>query len=163
MTYFDYLRSEPWTPRFTWIQHPAISARIINAFHEDFPQHVWDTENAILYFGRMDWKTIGQRFVSDIARQVHAFIFRDIAFYRNVRVRVGNHVPPHPEIVSSLMHDLDQKYKGQPMSITLCKDWYKDFLTIHPFEDGNGRTAGTILAVYSHCLEPDKGYLTPLQ
>lgn len=163
MTYFDYLRETPWTPKFTWISHPTVSARIINAFHEDFPWHVQDTESAILYFQKMDWGMIGSRLVSDIARNVHAYIFRDQGSYRNVMVRVGNHIPPAPEIVPDLMKELDEQYKGKPMSITLCKDWYKDMLTIHPFEDGNGRTAGVILAVYSHCLDPDKGWLTALQ
>jgi fido (protein-threonine AMPylation protein) len=48
---------------------------------------------------------------------------------------------------------------GRPETVEALKGWYTDFETIHPFQDGNGRVGGVIVAAWSHMLEPDRGYL----
>ena len=43
------------------------------------------------------------------------------------------------------------------------KDWYHDFETIHPFQDGNGRVGGVTVAVLARKFRPEKGWLAPGQ
>ena len=74
----------------------------------------------------------------------------DAGRYRSIMVRVGRHVPPPPEQVSGLMHELlDWWNKEGPkwspvLSSAIVHFQFED---IHPFADGNGRT-GRMLALW---------------
>ncbi len=67
--------------------------------------------------------------------------------YRSIRVRVGNYLPPAPEMLSGLMAELlkwwnENAAKWSPVissAIIHCR-----FEEIHPFADGNGRTGRTL-------------------
>jgi Fic family protein len=70
--------------------------------------------------------------------------------YREIRVRVGRHLPPAPEMVSGLMAELLDWWN------TSASEWspvvssavvHFQFEDIHPFADGNGR-AGRALALW---------------
>ena len=70
--------------------------------------------------------------------------------YRNMRVRVGQFVPPPPEDVSGLMFELLEWWnKDAPgLSPVLSSAIvHHRFETIHPFADGNGRS-GRALALW---------------
>jgi Fic family protein len=67
--------------------------------------------------------------------------------YRTIRVRVGNYLPPAPEMVSGLMAELlewwnKKSSKWSPV-ISSAIIHYR-FEEIHPFADGNGRTGRTL-------------------
>ena len=70
--------------------------------------------------------------------------------YRTIHVRVGQHFPPHPGDVSSLVMELldwwnDEAPKLSPiLSSSILHYRFED---IHPFADGNGRT-GRALALW---------------
>ena len=67
--------------------------------------------------------------------------------YRDIRVRVGPHVPPPPEEVSDLMTEwLDWWNQEAPkLSPVLCSAiLHYRFEDIHPFADGNGRTGRAV-------------------
>jgi len=70
--------------------------------------------------------------------------------YRTIQVRVGSHVPPLPQDVSSLMMELldwwnDEAPRLSPvLSSSILHYRFED---IHPFADGNGRT-GRALALW---------------
>jgi Fic family protein len=70
--------------------------------------------------------------------------------YRSIRVRVGRHLPPPPEMVSGLMRELlnwwNKKSAEWPPALTSAILHYK-FEEIHPFADGNGRV-GRMLALW---------------
>ena len=70
--------------------------------------------------------------------------------YRTIAVRVGQHLPPPPEAVSGLMHELldwwnDSSAEWPPVLTSAIL--HHRFEEIHPFADGNGR-AGRMLALW---------------
>lgn len=88
--------------------------------------------------------------------KLHAIIAADVmdqgraGRYRVIRVRVGNYLPPAPELVSGLMAELlewwnTKSAKWSPV-ISSAVIHYQ-FEAIHPFADGNGRT-GRALALW---------------
>lgn len=70
--------------------------------------------------------------------------------YRVIRVRVGRHVPPAPDVVPGLMSELLEWWNGPSTAlspvISSAVIHYR-FEAIHPFADGNGRT-GRALALW---------------
>jgi Fic family protein len=70
--------------------------------------------------------------------------------YRDIRVRVGQYLPPGPEMVSGLMAELLGWWNGDSIKwspvITAGIIHYR-FEDIHPFADGNGRV-GRALALW---------------
>lgn len=70
--------------------------------------------------------------------------------YRDIRVRVGQYLPPSPEMISGLMAELLEwwniKSATWPPVISSAIVHYQ-FEAIHPFADGNGRT-GRALALW---------------
>ena len=70
--------------------------------------------------------------------------------YRTIHVRVGKHTPPGPEMVSGLMRELLDWWKGPSAEwspVLTSAILHHQFEEIHPFADGNGR-AGRILALW---------------
>ena len=71
--------------------------------------------------------------------------------YRSVQVIVGQHRPPGPALVPSLMEELlefIQHGEGNPIARAAWA--HVEFETVHPFADGNGRTGRAII---SHVLQ----------
>ena len=158
---FKHLRAKGWHPTFTWVSSSAEAADKINLPHEDYPRRVRATE---LEFERLAAQGV-QACTSCLLWQIHLNVFGDRDFagrWRTVRVRVGLHIPPPPEEVPGLMDQLEAAYESF-VSTKVLKAWYWDFETIHPFEDGNGRVGGIIVAAVSHILSPEKGWLAPCQ
>lgn len=85
-------------------------------------------------------------------KDIHSILMENIfagGFYRNVNVRItgANHIPPEPNEaygqVKNFFADLTWKYKDDP--ITLAAWTHAEFVRIHPFIDGNGRTSRLIM------------------
>ncbi|MCH7590839.1 Fic family protein, partial [PVC group bacterium] len=94
------------------------------------------------------------------ANSIHSFIFKDsniaTGTYRKHSVAVGDHIPPDGIYIPELIQNIF------PVSINdNLKTWYSLFQTIHPYEDGNGRVGGVIIATLSK-LKSGR-FLTPKQ
>ncbi len=70
--------------------------------------------------------------------------------YRTISVRVGQHLPPSPDLVSGLMRELFAWWNGPSAEwspVLTSAILHYQFEEIHPFADGNGRT-GRLLALW---------------
>ncbi len=83
--------------------------------------------------------------------ETHGILMKDLAYaspgrYRDVRVRVGNHIPPNPSLVPSLMNELFDFIHTNENSEVITAAWaHICFESIHPFADGNGRTGRSLV------------------
>ena len=166
MRHFTSLRQTPWEPQFKWIKGIRETAEQINRPHEDYPTQIRSTEIAILdsfvLFGKEKIFPISSSSLWLLS--IHRNIFLGQPFagkFREVNVTVGNHHPPPAYAVPNYMFQLDMWTLIQSTEDLI--DYYYDFNTIHPFQDGNGRCSGVVVAILSSLLEPEKGYLAALQ
>ena len=177
MAFFDSLRVAPWEPKFKWVKTIEEAADYINKPHEDYPLRIPKTQEHIMTLGEY-FQTINQQraarglmqppeITSRCLLALHGEIFSELrelaGAWRTIRVQIGMHHPPGPEQLEKLMEQLEMLYEDREITVEMLQEWYKDFETIHPFVDGNGRVGGIIVAVYSHHMYPEKGWLAPLQ
>lgn len=172
-TYYSSQRITPFEPKFVWVASIAEAADYINRPHEDYPDRIKATKEAIekwvsaisgfrTYMGHLPKPT------NNLLKAIHAYIFHDFPVdqrgeWRKNAVIVGLHRPPHYEMLDKYMDELEQVTPEPFITIEELVDWYIDAETIHPFTDGNGRVGGVVVAVYSHLLFPEKGYMASLQ
>ena len=88
----------------------------------------------------------------EITKNIHSILMNNIftgGIYRNVQVWIkgAKHKPPLPNEMYSQIKEfwatLDNKYKDN--GIKLAAYTHGEFVKIHPFEDGNGRTSRLIM------------------
>lgn len=87
--------------------------------------------------------------------QIHGLILRGIdranaGIYRKVEVRItgSEHVPPQPYLVPKLMEDyflFYHKHSSSLHPVILAAEMHERLVSIHPFIDGNGRTARLVM------------------
>ena len=160
MTHFDFLRTTPWIPKFQWVHSGIIAADYINKPHGDYPQRVSNTLSIIT---SLKWRK-HRCWERGSLNYIHSHLFKDVfaGHFRTVNVRVGLHLAPPHNLVPKYMEQLENYYPTIP-TISRLEEWYFDFNTIHPYQDGNGRVSGVVLAILSHQLNADLAYLAPLQ
>lgn len=143
-----------WNPRFTSVSILEDAADYINFPHEDYPEFVPSTMTALghtinlLTQGR---ETIEKNDILDIHKIcMEGKQYLRLGEYRGVQVQIQNNIVfPEPYLIPSMMVSI------LPVSLEYYNtkekmiEWYKKFETIHPFEDGNGRVGGIILAALS--------------
>lgn len=88
-------------------------------------------------------------------RQLHALILRSIddanaGQWRTVPVAISGsqHVPPQPAAVAPMMGDLLAWYETEAQTlhpVVRAARFHHRFVYIHPFVDGNGRTARLLM------------------
>lgn len=159
---FEYLNPE-FKLKFEWYNDIYKVAEQVNSFHEDYPKYVEKTLKAIDIL-RIYISELPKRPQNLLLFQIHSFVFFDKVFrgkFRDVNVSVGNHYPPKNFLVYDMMEQLE---KGEEIkTIEEIISWYIDMESIHPFQDGNGRIGGILVAIYSHKLFPEKGWFTVCQ
>ncbi|MBT8220723.1 MAG: Fic family protein [Bacteroidia bacterium] len=87
--------------------------------------------------------------------ELHGLILRGIdrenaGKYRKVPVRIGGseHMPPQPYLLDKLMEDYFINYTAQKSilhPVILAAEMHERLVSIHPFIDGNGRTARLVM------------------
>lgn len=87
-----------------------------------------------------------------IVKDIHALLMENIligGIYRNVEVRISGarHKPPVPGIMYQQIKDFYNKMQDveKENAIELAAWTHAEFVKIHPFEDGNGRTSRMIM------------------
>lgn len=154
-------------PKFVKVQTVEEAADLINRPHEDYPQRVPATHKAIV---DLDWWGCDGVVRSFDLRNLHARLMvdrMDIAGrFRTSEVRVGSYTPPSPAAVAPMLVGLHDKI-GCPHLLSLDSElieWYREFQMIHPFEDGNGRVGGVVVAAMTYARFRETGYiLAPCQ
>lgn len=161
---FDHYRTTPWEPSFTEMKTAEECAHHINRWHEDYPLRV----EATLHVLTSQWRGIAVVPVvtRKLLKRIHGQVFAGTdhgGTFRSVNVQVGRHSPPRFEAVEDLMKILETYYEIGSIEDAIA--WYTDFETIHPFQDGDGRVGGIIVAAFSHKFSEGEngGWLAPNQ
>ncbi|XID92574.1 Fic family protein [Paenibacillaceae bacterium WGS1546] len=90
-----------------------------------------------------------------VIKSIHHLVLKNIddenaGRYRviNVRISGSEHTPPHFTVLSEKMEQLMEWYennKGRLHPVELAAQFHFRFVYIHPFADGNGRTARLLM------------------
>lgn len=157
----DLRPGQPWIPRFRYAATLDECADGINRPHEDYPRRVPATADAIRSIVPRQLKSV----TTELILEVHNTVFHDAPFagrLRQIPVRIADFVPPHSNLLPRLLRNLELAYADQPMTTDALASWYADFETVHPFQDGNGRTGGIIIAALNRRNDSNR-WLTPGQ
>lgn len=91
----------------------------------------------------------------DLLHKIHNLVLASIdptnaGKFRNIQVMISGsrHSPPNPELVPELIRDMITFYNqhsGLIPDVILAADMHRKFVNIHPYVDGNGRTARLLM------------------
>jgi len=100
-------------------------------------------------------RTIDNKLTEDIINKLHMLFFIGIdseyaGKYRDIQVYISGteYMPPAPENIQKLMIDFVNNMnalKAKIHPIEFAAIFHKEFVDIHPFKDGNGRTARLLM------------------
>lgn len=133
------------------------------------PKNLRDTEKEVLNYNNI-LKKINKEIIKDkisfslnLILKIHSGVTKDLlpeyevgairkrpVFINNPFLRKTVYWPPNQEDVSSLMNELVRFIKNEGNNIDpiiLAGIFHKQFILIHPFMDGNGRTARLVTKV----------------
>lgn len=163
MPKFDQLRHPWFNPTFVWHNDiEAASTHIINR-HSEEPDHLAKVSTVLTtgpdHFGIKtptlitDWPE--ETDIQDVLKSI--MLPGTPSFWRNRSVTIKHrhnptakpHEPPDAWQVPLLMKSLVWLYSIETITEQSLKEYYTDFLTIHPFFDGNSRAANCIIASLS--------------
>ena len=156
-------RTPKWYPKFQWVDTIEEAADMINKPHEDYPVRVNDTARVLKEL--IQNKAFPIQMSNYLFQRIHAEIFSDKDFageYRNIEVIVGGYRPTPPRLIDDSMKIIVMQSQ-YIADIQTLYNFYHNVESVHPFQDGNGRTFGVLVAAVSHMISPSNGYLAPLQ
>ncbi len=116
------------------------------------PQEIYEAINhkvalELIFDNLQNNKEFDERFIKALNQAINKNI-KETEGYRKVQVfiRGSEHIPPEPERIPNLMNYFVYNYNHdeQDIFIKIAK-YHIEFESIHPFEDGNGRTGRLLL------------------
>lgn len=90
---------------------------------------------------------LDEKFIKEINQTINKDI-KDTVGYRSVRVMIkgSEHIPPKPEELNNLMMYFVYNYNNEVEDLFYkIAKYHIEFESIHPFEDGNGRTGRLLI------------------
>ena len=150
--------AENFHPTFKVVKTSKECAEFINRPHEDFPAFVQPTHDVLNIMIDCNYNEIS----SFIAKTIHSSIFSNehdqitVGDWRRWNVTIGNFIPPHPIEILRFLPLIFPLVDGKNLI-----EWYRKFQSIHPFDDGNGRVGGVIVAVMNKIHNGE--WLAPMQ
>lgn len=99
---------------------------------------------------------LSQELIKQFHHELKSGVFEDrangyaIGEYKQRSNMIGMYQTVRPEAVAQEMHLLMDWYGSQEISITVLAEFHARYESIHPFQDGNGRTGRLIL--FRECL-----------
>ena len=154
-----------WQPKFKFTDDLALVADKINQPHEDYPCLVDQTREVIELFAHSapyrDLRDISWSSAQGIQKILWKHKEKELGGYielgaRKVMVTVGDFVPPIPFYVEDLIegvfkrfHDQSFNWDDEQYTIDTLTQFFKEFETVHPFTDLNGRVGNIILNIAS--------------
>jgi len=138
-----------WCPEFEFVTTVKEAANQINLPHEDYPEFCEKTEESIVL--AIEILEEGSIREFDI-KALHGFCMAAkehmiVGGYRTqIGTIVGTFIPPEPMYIPQLMMTIFPVTK----ELEDIEEWYRLFECIHPFEDGNGRLGGIVMAAVSY-------------
>ena len=114
---------------------------------EEFWYHCARLVNAIRLYHE-DKKIIGEK-ISDICVFLHKHCMKDGGQYSNKGRMVGDYLGVDPSYINSYMMGLNEFYEKHKHVINIVILIYYNFISIHPFSDGNGRVGKTLIFILS--------------
>lgn len=155
----EIVASDDFNPKFEEVGNIEKCADLINLPHEDYPHYVHNTIDALWLAcsGLSD----GLHMKPFTIRELHGFVFNDARHagtFRTIEVHPEGKPKDtylHPleiypalcKITPLFLDDVAEDIEKDKEDIIL---WYRAFQTIHPFQDGNGRVGGIIVAAYMY-------------
>jgi hypothetical protein len=165
-----------WQPTFKYIDPKAILlvADAINQPHEDYPHLVDATVETIKFYIQIMQRTEDDTDSGWTPELGDALAIQKLLWgakqnkmgsqaghidigLRKCNVTVGEFVPPHPIHVRELIEGVFQRFNALDLSEMSTRDildaatnFYKEFETVHPFEDLNGRVGGILLNLITY-------------
>lgn len=149
-----------WVPRFEPVTSLTRCTDQINRPHEDYPQRVERTADLIRHLTQGKYYSV----LAGDCLQLHKQLMADKPWlagqWRTITVALAGsgYVPPAPLFVPEL---ITACFPFSPRTEADLRSFYARFQCIHPFNDGNGRVGGILVAALSKLLFGY--YLTPCQ
>ena len=106
---------------------------------------------------------LSQKLIKQFHFELKSGVFEDrangyaIGDYKKRRNIIGTYETAYPEEVPLKMQELLLWYHSQTATLSVCAEFHARYESIHPFQDGNGRTGRLIL--FRECLQHE---ITPL-
>lgn len=135
------MRMIMFNPRFKYTFCLQEATEAINAPHE--PKAILATGQAIQQIANhKDIVVIGETLVREVHQYICEMWLKSAGSYRKVPVEINHQIKDFYDVPMKMA----AIHPYRVYTIEHLQEWYRLFQEIHPFEDGNGRVGGAVIA-----------------